>query len=240
MFIYKFIRGGVTPPLFFIRCMKNILQFLLILIFTSCFNNRSKVADSANTEKHWKQNSELVSVSAIVDSVYSLGYDSSFILLPDSKLLVESYLSPTILIFDSNSKAVGVSVCNGHFPNFKEKLLDKIYSFKFNEDLDASYQTKIKHMTTLKGDKFKTRDGAKFTIILGYIQTKGGYVERKFLNVIKELVPTNEIDLKLLVASNYQELKFSDFSFQKRRIQFIMREEGAEIPQSILDEFGIK
>ena len=95
-------------------------------------------------------------------------------------------------------------------------------------------------MTTLKGDKFKTRDGAKFTIILGYIQTKGGYVERKFLNVIKELVPTNEIDLKLLVASNYQELKFSDFSFQKRRIQFIMREEGAEIPQSILDEFGIK
>ena len=207
----------------------------LILLFCGCSN----VEDVGTKEiKTWRDNENLPSLELVVDSILSEGIDSLDILIPDSNVLVELYRVPQIYILDSNLNALDFEICNGHFPDFKEEVLDYLDSAEISYSLNAVVKRYLPGLKYLNGSSIIKEPSKKFYILHAYSPNMHKVNGIDYLESILPFLD-DEISYKPIVAVNYKERKFSDFSFQKRRIQFMIENESFKFPKEVLKEYKL-
>ena len=181
---------------------------------------------------------KVFSASDITDTAKLYAIDSAHLFFPDTFLTVRINQKPFMMLLDSDGNALEKGVCNAHFPEFQEKIINKLASMEVSEDLTSTYNEYLKHLLNVKLEPTVFHAKKKYTIIMGFEAGKYS-AERNiyFQSVIPYL--TDEIDFYLIAKDNYTELNFS-LDLRNERFVRWAYSDGAEFSDSTLAKYGLK
>ena len=198
----------------------------------------SKLTDLNDKARLDTNRQKVFSASDITDTAKLYAIDSIHLFFPDTFLTVRISKEPFIMLLDSEGNALEKDVCNAHFPEFQEKIINKLARMDVSEDLTRTYKEYLKHLLNVKLEPTVFHPKKKYTIIMGF--TAGTYsAERNiyFQSVIPYL--TDEIDFYLIAKDNYSDLKFP-FELRNERFVRWAYSEGVEFSDSTLAKYGLK